>query len=165
MYKDLRDFIGQVDKLGALRRVADADPRYELGGITEVAAGSPECPALLFDDIKGFPRGFRVFTNATTSPQRAALALGIDPKLRPLDALKEWKEKRQALKPHPPVMVNDAPCLENSAARRGGRHGPLSGAVVASQGRRPVHRLGLDRHHARSRRRLDQRVDLSRAGA
>src|SRR5580765_2969100 len=85
-YKDLREFITQVDALGALRRISGADPRFELGGITEVAAGQPDCPALLFDDIRGFPRGFRIFTNATTNPQRAALALGLDPALRPLDA-------------------------------------------------------------------------------
>ena len=114
-YRDLRDFIDQVDALGALRRIADADPAFEIGGITEVAAGMPECPALLFDAIKGFPRGFRVFTNATTNSQRAALALGIDPGLRPLDALKAWMEKRQTLKPLKPVSVNDAPFLENSA--------------------------------------------------
>ena len=70
-YKDLREFIGQVDALGALRRISGADPRFELGGITEVAAGQPDCPALLFDDIKGYAKGFRVFTNATTNPQRA----------------------------------------------------------------------------------------------
>ena len=79
MYKDLREFIAEVEKLGALRRVMDADPHIELGGITEVAAGLPECPALLFDRIKGYPAGFRIFTNATTNPQRAALALGLDP--------------------------------------------------------------------------------------
>ena len=93
IYKDLRGFIKQVDELGALRRVNGADPRFELGGITEVAAGTPECPALLFDRIKGFAPGFRVFTNATTTPQRAALALGIDPSLKPLDALKAWMEQ------------------------------------------------------------------------
>src|SRR5216684_1805669 len=82
MYKDLREFIGLVDKLQALRRVAGADPLFEIGGITEVAAGLPDGPAVLFDDIKGFPRGFRIFTNATTNPQRAALALGLDPALR-----------------------------------------------------------------------------------
>src|SRR5215218_7986910 len=60
-------------------------------------------------------RGFRVFSNATTTPQRAALALGLDPKLRPIDALKAWKDKRQSLRPHAPVTLNDAPCLENSA--------------------------------------------------
>lgn len=114
MYRDLRDFIEQVDRLGALRRVDHADPLYELGGITEVAAGMPECPALLFDNIKGHAPGFRVLTNVTTSPQRAALALGIDPTLRPLDALKAWKDKRQSIKPQRPIPVNDAPVLANA---------------------------------------------------
>ncbi len=114
MYKDLREFIGLVDKLGMLRRIEGADPRFEIGGITEVAAGLPDCPALLFDAIKGHPRGFRVFTNATTSVQRASLALGLDPTLRPLDALKAWMEKRKTLRPQPPVAVRTAAFLENS---------------------------------------------------
>ena len=42
IYKDLRGFIKQVDELGALRRVRGADPKFELGGITEVAAGTAE---------------------------------------------------------------------------------------------------------------------------
>ncbi|MFL5048115.1 MAG: UbiD family decarboxylase [Xanthobacteraceae bacterium] len=113
-YGDLREFIAEVDRLGALRRINGADPRFEIGGITEVAAGLPDRPALLFDRIKGFAPGFRVFTNATTSPQRAALALGIDPHLSPLEALKAWMAKRQTLKPHKPAPVNDAPFLENS---------------------------------------------------
>jgi 4-hydroxy-3-polyprenylbenzoate decarboxylase len=118
IYKDLRGFIKQVDELGALRRINGADPKFELGGITEVAAGTAECPALLFDRIKGYPKGFRVFTNATTTAQRAALALGIDPRLTPLDALKAWMQKRQALTPHKPVAVTKAPFLENSMRGR-----------------------------------------------
>jgi len=116
MYKDLREFIGLVDKLGALRRIEGADPRFEIGGITEVAAGQPDCPALLFDAIKGHQRGFRVFTNATVNVQRAALALGLDPTLRPLDALKAWMEKRKTLRPHAPVAVNGAAFLEHSVS-------------------------------------------------
>src|SRR5258706_7913698 len=114
MYKDLREFIELVDKLGALRRIEGADPRFEIGAVTEVAAGRSDAPALLFDAIKGFPRGLRIFTNATTSPQRAALALGIDPKLRPLDALKAWMEKRKTLQPRAPVVVKDAAFLQHS---------------------------------------------------
>jgi len=114
IYKDLRGFIKQVDELGALRRIDGADPKFELGGITEVAAGTAECPALLFDRIKGHAPGYRVFTNATTTPQRAALALGIDPSLKPLDALKAWMQRRQSLTPHRPVEVAKAPFLENS---------------------------------------------------
>ena len=113
-YEDLRGFIEQVDRLGALRRIEGADPLYEVGGITEVAAGTPECPALLFDALKGFPRGVRVFTNATVSAQRAALALGIDPQLPPIEALKEWRERRASLVMHRPVTVKDGPLLQNS---------------------------------------------------
>src|ERR1700689_5533496 len=115
-YKDLREFIAAVDKLGALRHIEGADPRFEIGGITEVAACLPDCPALLFDGIKGHSRGFRVFTNATTNVQRASLALGLDPALRPLDALKAWMEKRKNLTPQPPVTVKTAAFLENTVA-------------------------------------------------
>src|SRR6266446_5888284 len=114
MYKDLREFIELVDKLHALRRIDGADLRCEIGAITEVAAGLPAGPALLFDAIKGCPRGFRIFTNAVTSPQRAALALGIDPGLRPLDALKAWIEKRKSLQPRAPVVVKDAAFLQHT---------------------------------------------------
>src|SRR6202041_1924796 len=118
MYKDLREFIAAVDELGALRRIEGADPRFEIGGITEGAAGLPDCPALLFDGIKGFPPGFRIFTNATTNVQRASLALGLDPALRPLDALKAWMEKRKDLRPLPPAIVQNAAWRENSISGR-----------------------------------------------
>ena len=113
-YKDLREFISQIDALKALRLIEGADPEFEIGGITEVAAGMAECPALLFDSITGYASGFRILTNAVTSPQRAALALGIATNLRPLDALKEWMAKRQTLIPQKPVEVGTAAWLENS---------------------------------------------------
>src|SRR5215472_11402784 len=116
-YIDLRGFIDQVDRLRALRRIDGADPYLEIGGITEVAAALPDCPALLFDRIKGFLSGFRIFTNATTNVQRACLALGIDPMLRPLDALKAWMEIRGSLQLRKPVQVQGADFLENSVVR------------------------------------------------
>lgn len=114
MYQDLREFITLVEKLGALRRIVGADPQFEVGGITEVAASLPDCPALLFQQLKGLAPGFRIFTNATITAQRAALALGIDPNLRPLDALKEWMKKRKTLTPLSPILTKSAPFLENS---------------------------------------------------
>ena len=164
MYKDLREFIGLVDNLGVLRRVDGADPRFEIGGITEVAAGMPDCPALLFDDIKGFPRGFRVFSNAATSAQRATLALGLDPALRPLDALKAWMEKRKTLQAARACAGPGRAVPEERRDRSGRRPRPLSCTGLAPPRRRPVYRFRLDRHHARSGRRLDQRLDLPRPG-
>jgi 4-hydroxy-3-polyprenylbenzoate decarboxylase len=113
-YKDLREFISQIDGLKQLRRIDGADAHHEIGGITEVAAGMADCPALLFDHIKGFAPGFRVLTNAVTNPQRAALALGIDTGLRPIDALKQWMAKRQTLTPLKPLEIGAAAWLENS---------------------------------------------------
>jgi len=115
-YADLRGFIALVDELGALRRIEGADPVHEVGGITEIAAGLPECPALLFGSLKGYRPGQRIFTNATVSPQRAALALGIDPTLSPVEALKAWKERRASLAMRPPSMVKRGPVLENTAS-------------------------------------------------
>ncbi len=113
-FRDLRDFISNVERFSALRRVHGADPHLEIGAITEVAAGMHETPALLFDDLKGFPRGFRVFTNPLMAPERAALALGLDPTLRPLDALRAWMRKRQTLKAVQPTVIKQAEFLENS---------------------------------------------------
>ncbi len=114
MYRDLREFISSVDQMGLLRRVEGADAYLEIGGITEVAAGRPESPMLLFDSIRGFPRGFRVLTNATFNVRMAALALGLDTTLSPLDALKAWKAKSGLIKPVPPVTVKSAAFLENA---------------------------------------------------
>src|SRR5689334_16302848 len=97
MYNDLREFILEVERVDNLRHVSGADPNLEIGGVTEVAAGTAECPALLFDSIKGYPKGFRIFTNPINTPQRAALALGIDPTLKPVDALREWMKRRKDL--------------------------------------------------------------------
>ena len=113
-FKDLREFIQQVDQIGQLRQVNHADKDTEIGGVTEVAAGLPVPPALLFDHIDGYPPGFRVFTNPLMTPQRSALALGIDPNLRPLEILQTWLKKRQSLPILKPVEVTSGSYLENS---------------------------------------------------
>lgn len=71
---------------------------------------APLCCSTGFQII---PRAFRVFANLVNTPQPAAIALGIDPRLRPVEALQAWMKKRQALKVHHPVTVNDAAFLEN----------------------------------------------------
>ena len=113
-YSDLRDFIGQVKDQDRLRVVEGADPYIEIGNITEVAAGLPECPALLFDKIKGVEPGFRILSNVLTTPQRAGLALGLDIKLSPVEMLKAWMARRQNLRRYEPIEVTDAPFLEHS---------------------------------------------------
>jgi hypothetical protein len=68
MDKDLREFIELVEKLGGAaphrgRRPPLRDRRHHRDRGRAIRR-----TRLLFDAIKGFPRGFRIFTNATTSP-------------------------------------------------------------------------------------------------
>jgi len=113
MYQDLRDFIKDVERIGELRKVEGADPDLEIGAITEVAAGSPTCPMLLFDNIKGYPEGYRVLTNLLHTPKRLALGAGFPEDLEGIPFLSAWKEKMRGLGTLPPVEVKDGPIKEN----------------------------------------------------
>ena len=77
-YKDLRGYLDAADKLGELRRVNGADWDLELGAITEVAARATHPKVVLFDDIKGYPTGFRVVTTRfVRRPRRRSLSDSI----------------------------------------------------------------------------------------
>ena len=112
-YKDLRGYLDAVDKLGELRVVNGADWDLELGAITEVAARASKPKVLLFDNIKGYPNGFRVVTNPVCSAATTALAFGLDPKHTGLDLIRAWKEKLGSQKPLEPVAVSNGPITEN----------------------------------------------------
>jgi 4-hydroxy-3-polyprenylbenzoate decarboxylase len=74
-YKDLRDFIGALERSGELKRIPfEVDPYLE---ITEFAdrAVKRGGPALLFEKAKGSP--FPVLINAFASERRMELAFGV----------------------------------------------------------------------------------------
>lgn len=74
---DLRAWLADVRKFGELKDVRGADWNLELGAIAEVNVRRNNPPALLFDDIAGYPKGFRVLTGTTSSPARLASILRL----------------------------------------------------------------------------------------
>jgi UbiD family decarboxylase len=74
---DLRLWIEQIRDLGELRDVRGADWNLELGAISELNVKKDAPPALLFDEIKGYPKGFRVLTCSTSSPARLSSILRL----------------------------------------------------------------------------------------
>jgi UbiD family decarboxylase len=74
---DLRPWLAQVSELGELKDVRGADWNLELGAISELNVKKDVPPALLFDEIKGYPRGFRVLTCSTSSPARLSSILRL----------------------------------------------------------------------------------------
>ena len=114
MYRDLREWMQQVEELGELRVVRGAHWHLEIGALTEVAYQQPNGgPMLLFDDIVDYPTGYRVVTNTVGSVNRLASALGLPMGMSKLEAADAWHELYQNLKPIPPLMVDDGPIFEN----------------------------------------------------
>jgi len=109
----LRAFIDRVDAVQELKQISRANWDLEIGAITEVSASLSQPSALLFDDIVGYPRGFRVITNALGSQKRSALALGIDPQVSGLQLVKAVRDKLEHLQLRPPKNVADGPVLQN----------------------------------------------------
>ena len=72
-YDGLRSFLAECEKHGEVKVIKDADWDLEIGALTEtVSELIDEPPALMFDEIKGYPKGFRVLSH----PDRVARAHG-----------------------------------------------------------------------------------------
>ncbi len=112
-FEDLREFIKRVDEIGELQRVDGADPKTEIGPITEIVAWTPEHPSLLFDNIKGYPKGYRIMVWSYTSTKRAQLIYGFPDGLGNKALVSWWKDKLENYKPIPPKEVSGGPVMEN----------------------------------------------------
>ena len=102
-YSDLRDFLGQLEARGMLRRIAaEVSPKLEMTEICDrtLKAGGP---ALLFERPAGFD--IPVLGNLFGTPERVALALGRDD----VAGLREVGRLLAALKePDPPRGLREA---------------------------------------------------------
>src|SRR5581483_10258293 len=107
-------FVEGVQQLGEYEESEGEDWDLEIGALTEATAELIEDPPLLmFDSIKGYPKGYRVVSLATGSRRRAALSLGLPTDKTKLELVRLWTRKINESKPLPPRVVNDAPILEN----------------------------------------------------
>ena len=111
-YRDLRDWTTQVEELGELKTIRKADWDVEIGVITEIVMNR-HGPALLFDEIVGYPAGYRIVANALGGPKRLAYTLGLPTDRDIKELLKLWQEKKRGLRPVPPKVVKDGPVMEN----------------------------------------------------
>jgi len=105
-YRDLREFLAQLEARGELKRIGVAvDPRYEMTEICDrvLKAGGP---ALLFEKPAG--QAMPVLGNLFGTVRRVALGMGVDA-ADPAPALRELGRLLAALKePEPPRGWKDA---------------------------------------------------------
>jgi UbiD family decarboxylase len=114
-HADLRGWLKAVESRGELLRLSGASYDLEMAGIAEILAReSKKPPATLFDDIPGFPKGYRALFGMLGSPWRLAMTLGLPEKeLNYVSLVRNWRKKRRELKLMPPKIVKTGPVMEN----------------------------------------------------
>ena len=112
-YRDLRDWIQKVDAMGELRTVQGAHWDLEIGAITDVAHHTEDSPAILFDDIVGYPSGKRILSNVMKSIRRLGLTLSMPTNLKKMEFVAAMRERIHSHKPVAPIKVDSGPVMEN----------------------------------------------------
>ena len=165
-HEDLREFIKRAEEAGEILRIKGADWKLEMGTLAEIVAHArPEPPAILFEDVPGYPKGMRLISGATNSSKRLAITLGLPVPDGPLDVVRAYRDRMKTHSPIPPKTVGKGPVFEN--VDRDGEVDLLEipGAVPARTRRRPLSRHRRSRDHARPGGPLGQLRHLSRHGA
>src|SRR5439155_14056967 len=117
--RDLRDWISRVEAIGQLKRITEEVSRdEEMGAITYMAHQQLSAPALLFERVKGSPRGFRSLWNPLgSSVDRFALAIGEPAGLSVMELI--HRSKTKFANPIPPVVVEGEGTPVNENHQRG----------------------------------------------
>jgi 4-hydroxy-3-polyprenylbenzoate decarboxylase len=114
---DLRNYLEKLRGANDLIDIYGVNWDLELGCITELMC-ERKGPALLFDEIKGYPKGYRVASNLlTVSKKRQRIALGIGEDVPDIKIIEMWKEKYKNFTAVPPKEVSDGPIMENKMER------------------------------------------------
>ena len=113
-YDSLRDWLALADGMGELRTIRGANCEEEIGALSDVAQHDEGAPALLFDDIPGYPKGHRVLVNAFGG-KRQNVILGFPATLSKVELstafLGEYREAKAGRVPF--QVVDDGSVLEN----------------------------------------------------
>ncbi len=101
--RDLRSWMAEVENLGELKRIDGADWDVEIGAVTELGHHRGEqSKALLFDNIKDYPKGYRVLSNTLNTLKRLAATLNMQTNYTRLEFVKDIKRH-----------ITDGPVMEN----------------------------------------------------
>ena len=111
--KDLRNWLEDVERIGELQTITGVEHQEEIGGLVDIFQRKMGNPAVMFDEVPGFPRGHRVIANILTSVPRINVALGLDPEASEMDLIRWWRDYMGDAPTHAPREVNGGPLLDN----------------------------------------------------
>lgn len=110
-FKDLRGFISKIEETGDLVKVGvEVDWDLEAGAISR-RVYEMSGPALLFENLKDYPPGYRLFGGSLGTFRRVAISFGLDPDTPVRELYREYEKRKD--EPIPPRIVERGPCKEN----------------------------------------------------
>ena len=111
--KDMREWLAKAESLGEVEVVRGVNWDLEMGAIAELVERPRGNPALLCDDIPGYPSGYRVLLNSLGSRERLAMTLGFPKGITEPEMVHEWRRRIRETKLLPPRFVGSGPVMEN----------------------------------------------------
>lgn len=112
-YRDLREWIEQIEEIGELKRLKGANIEEDAGRIAEMLSHTEDAPAVLMEEIPRYEKGYRILLNANGSKSRVAYSLGFDPEIERLSLIESIANRLRDLKLLPPVYVSNGLVVEN----------------------------------------------------
>ena len=111
--KDLRDWISDLEANGQVQHFTGVEREEEIGALVDIYMRQMTNPAVMFDEIPGYPKGYRVLANILTAVPRINLALGEDVNKSEVELVDYWRNYMKNQTSIPPVEVNGGPLLDN----------------------------------------------------
>ena len=113
-HRDLREFLERAERAGEIVRAVGVDWDLEMGALAEIVNHRrTEAPAILFEDIEGYPKGYRAVSGLSNSSKRLALTLGFPEPRSAIDVVQAYRDRMKVHRPIPPKVVAHGPVLEN----------------------------------------------------
>jgi UbiD family decarboxylase len=111
--RDTREWLARAAAMGELRVLSGVDAERGIGQITEMLHHDEDAPAVLFDDIPGYPTGHRMLVNTLTRRNRLAMTIGLDENISAAGIVDAWEDWLTNAKPLPVKVVPEGPITQN----------------------------------------------------
>src|SRR6266852_70465 len=112
-YDDLREWLALAERLGEVRTVRGASWQEDIGLAAEAVLRAENGPCVVFEDIPGCPKGFRLLLNVFAGTRRN-MTFGFPDDLTKWELSEAYRDaylREMRLVPH--EMVDTGPVLEN----------------------------------------------------
>ena len=112
-YNDLREWLAEAERLGEVRTVKGANWQEDIGLVAEAILRAENGPCVVFDEVEGCPKGYRLLLNMFAG-RRRNMTLGFPTELSKWELSDGYRDAfLTSQKNIPHEIVETGPVFEN----------------------------------------------------